>query len=92
MRNTNLPVLFFCLFMLTSTSYSDDVRVTISENVAVIANMIISVRVDLLNGRYRGYDKVESVVMFKEAALVHKSVFLLYGPVHTDLRWAFWAI
>ena len=70
MRNINLPVLFFCLFMLTSTSYSDNVRVTISENAAVIENMAVSMSVDLLNGRYRGYNKAESVVMFKEAVFL----------------------
>jgi len=70
MRNIKRPVLFFCLFLLTASSYSDDLRVTLSENAAVIENRAVSMSVDLLNGRYRGFDKAESVVMFKEAVFL----------------------
>ncbi len=70
MRNINLPVLFVCLCVLTSIGYSEDVRVTLSENAAVIENRAVSMSVDLSNGRYRGYDKAESVVMFKEAVFL----------------------
>ncbi len=70
MRNVKLPLLFFLLFALSSIGHSDDVRVTLSENAAVIENTAVSMSVDLLNGRYSGYDKIESVVMFKEAAFL----------------------
>jgi len=70
MRSTGWPILLLCLCILTPTLYADDVRVIVSDSIAVIENMALSVNVNLENGRYSGTDRADSVVMFRDAVFL----------------------